>query len=142
MKQELLVMANQAAVLRGELNGVAAENVRLLGLTGSPECPPGGAAAMEGRRAAGPSGCAKDEEGPERREVTMGAEVMSPKREGGENPSPLCVDKDTEAAADAAISRSTSRPQAFDICTQLFDVCVHGLVCTHTCARAACMCAA
>ena len=50
MKREVLVMATRAAALRGELDGLAAENARLLGLTGSPsECQEGAAAANGSR---------------------------------------------------------------------------------------------
>ena len=65
MKREVLVMATRAAALRGELDGLAAENARLLGLTGSPsECQEGAAAAngsrgengREGRREGGREG--------------------------------------------------------------------------------------
>jgi hypothetical protein len=121
MKREVLVMATRAAALRGELDGLAAENARLLGLTGSPsECQEGAAAAngsrgengREGRREGGRegrrdgererwcvTGLSGDGESPVRRKLTMGAQVVSSKREGGENPSPMLMDKEQENAA-------------------------------------------
>jgi len=121
MKREVLVMATRAAALRGELDGLAAENARLLGLTGSPsECQEGAAAANGSRRKDGRegrmeggregrkegererwcgTGLSGDGESPERRKLTMGALVVSSKREGGENPSPMLMDKEEETAS-------------------------------------------